>query len=139
MVLGTIGLHRSRKIGTKYLLRGIRLIVIIAAILIVIMSIGMMVGSGGADNYINEFLNAISSNPAGGEYMYTITQEGVTGQVNAKWGLGLGGILLLISGIILLIAGILEIIDNKEFFKPKQPIESKKKRKEKPPEASEDK
>ena len=143
MILAAIGINRSKKLGTKYLFRGIKLMLIVIVILIAIMSIGMLAGntadSGGAGSYISDFLNALSGSPMGGEDIFTMGQGEVTGQVTAKWGLGLGGLLLLISGIVFLIAGILEIFANQVFFEPKIPIEKKKKKDEKPPEKTEDK
>ena len=132
MILAAIGLTHSRKLGMKYLMRGIRLIVVIVIILVVIMSIGMMAGAGdeGSDSFVSDFLNEISSSPMGGQYSYTI-QDDATAQIDAEWGLGSGAILILLSGVILMVAGILEIMDNKIFFETKQPIEKKGKKKDK--------
>jgi len=132
MILAAIGVTHSRKLGMKYLMRGIRLIVVIVIILVVIMSIGMMAGAGdeGSDSFVSDFLNEISSSPMGGQYSYTI-QDDATAQIDAEWGLGSGAILILLSGVILMVAGILEIMDNKIFFETKQPIEKKGKKKDK--------
>ena len=131
MILATIGVHLSKKLGRKYLLRGIRLFVVVIVLIIAIMSIGLMAGIApsdeGAGSYVGDFINSISGNPVGGTYSFTISEEGVTGNVNAEWGLGFGAILLLIAGIILIIAGVLEIMDNKTFFTPKVPKAKPKK------------
>jgi hypothetical protein len=123
MIISTVGVHLSKKLGKKYLLRGIRLFVVVIILIIAIMSIGLMAGisaSGeGIGSYIGDFLNSISSNPFGGTYSFTIAETDAAGNINAEWGLGFGAILLLIAGIILIIAGALEIVDNKKFFTPK--------------------
>ncbi|HDQ15750.1 MAG TPA: hypothetical protein ENN45_01675 [Bacteroidetes bacterium] len=137
MILATVGIHLSSKLGRKYLYRGIRLTVIIIVIIVAIMSIGMMAGSGNG-NDISSLLNEISSNPMGGSYDFTVVQEEVTGNINLDWGIGLGAILILLSGIILIISGILEIIAKKTLFEPKIPIEKTKKSTKKSPEESQE-
>ena len=125
MILGTVGLHLSRKLGKKYLYRGIKLIIITITLLLVIMAIGLFTGLTGssADNsYLTGLLNALSNNPFGGTYAFSISEGGITGQVNVDWSLGLGAVLILLSGIILVIAGVFEIVANKTFFEPKNPI-----------------
>jgi hypothetical protein len=55
--------------------------------------------------------------------------QGVDGQIQLNWGLGIGGFLLLLSGIILIFAGIFERLADVEFFKEKEiivPEENKK-------------
>lgn len=121
MILATIGVHLSRKLGFKYLYRGIRLIVLIVIILVVIMSIGMIIDSGNG-NDISNLLDKISGNPMGGTYSFDVTSDDVTGGANVSWGIGLGAILILLSGIIFVISGVLEIIDKKTFFEPKKSI-----------------
>ena len=128
MILATIGVHLSRKLGYKYLFRGIRFIGVIAVLLLAIVLLGSFGDSG--DGGIGEILNSISSSPMGGNHTLIISESlgenAVNGQANFSWGLGIGAILLLLSGIIFLMAGILEIIDNKTFFKPKIPTEKAK-------------
>lgn len=128
MILATIGISRSRKLGLKYLFRGIRFIVIIVILVAAIMAIGLFAGAGssdsGSDNYVSDLFKQISSKPFGGEYAFTMNEQNVTGNVNVKWGIGSGAVLVLVSGVIFLVAGILEIVDNKEFFVTKIPEKS---------------
>jgi uncharacterized membrane protein len=137
MVLSTIGISRSRKLGLKYLFRGIRFIVIIVVLVAAIMSVGLFAGAGssdsGSNNYVSDLFKQISSKPFGGEYAFTIDEQNVTGNVNVKWGIGSGAVLVLVSGIIFLVAGILEIVDNKEFFEPKTRVKKSIFGRRKPP------
>ena len=131
MVIGTVGLHLSRKLGMKYVLKGVRLMVIAVIIIVALMLIGMFTSG----MPFSDVLTAISNNPIGGTYVLQQGFEGITGAVTFQWGLGIGVIYLIIAGIIFLVAGILVIMSKKEFFKPKTPIEkkkSKKKEKEEP-------
>lgn len=133
MILATIGLNKSRTLGKKYLFRGIRFIVIIVILLGVIMSVGLLAGtvssSSGSNSYIPDLLKQISSKPLGGNYAFSINDQGVSGSANTKWGIGTGAVLVLVSGVIFLVAGILEIVDNSEFFEPKIRTDEKSKRK----------
>jgi hypothetical protein len=136
MILSTIGVHLSRKLGYKYLFRGVRLIVFIVILLIAIMLLGSFGESG--DEGVGEVLSSISGSPMGGEHTLIISEavsDGtVEGQANFSWGIGIGAIMILLSGIVFLISGILEIVDNKTFFKPKIPIAKAKPAKEPSPE-----
>ncbi|RLF31547.1 MAG: hypothetical protein DRM98_05425 [Thermoplasmata archaeon] len=141
MILATVGLPLSRKLGKKYLYRGIKLIVVIVVLILVIMAIGLITGlmggsSSGESNYIVDLLNALSSNPVGGTYAFSVSEGGITGQVNVDWNLGLGAILILLSGFILVIAGVFEIVANKTFFEPKKPVGKSKKPVYEPPRPS---
>jgi len=137
MIPATIGVHRSRKLGMKYLFRGIRFVIAIIILLGAIVAIGFMIPGGssgfGGGNYVSDLLKSISSSPMAGEYSFTINEANVTGDVTAKWGLGPGAVLLLISGIIFIVAGVLEIVANKVFFETKIPAEKPKRVKKKPP------
>jgi hypothetical protein len=137
MIPATMGVHRSRKLGMKYLFRGIRFVIAIIILLGAIIAIGFMIPGGssgfGGGNYVSDLLKSISSSPMAGEYSFTINEANVTGDVTAKWGLGLGAVLLLISGIIFIVAGVLEIVANKVFFETKIPAEKPKRVKKKPP------
>ena len=73
-------------------------------------------------NYAQEILDSISGSPLGGQTSTDITENGITGQVDVQWGLGLGGWLLLIAGIIIIIAGIFELIAKTQFFTTKMPL-----------------
>jgi hypothetical protein len=124
MILSTIGIYKSHKLGLKYIFQGIRFIVIIIVIIIGLMLINNLSGiassdSLGSDNFIIGLLSKISSNPAGGTYLAQNVFPDITGDISFKWGLGSGAIYLIISGIILLVAGVFEIAAKKDFFQPK--------------------
>ena len=135
LVIASIGIAHSKKLGKKYLARGARLMVPVLLIIIVIMSLGMipfesMVDTGGAAVNISEIINAISSSPSGGQQIVTIPE--VNEQIKLQWGFGLGGILLLISAVILVISGGLELFANTEFFTSKTVEEPRKEKPKKP-------
>ncbi len=137
MIISTVGLHKSRKLGWKYIFRGIRLFLPIIFLLILIMAIGSMVDSSSllpsdasqGDNYATEIISSFTSSPWGGEKSIAVSEQNVQGSIYMKWGLGSGAYLLIFSGVIMLFAGILEVIDNKQFFQPKTPITKNKKEK----------
>ena len=121
LVLATIGISSSKKLGRKYITRGIKLLIPVIIILAVIMALGMIpfgsVADGNADATVEEILGSISSAPFGGQKTIPVYESGVSGQILFQWGLGLGGQLLLVAAIILLVAGIMEIIAKTSFFK----------------------
>jgi len=124
LIIATIGIAHSKKLGRKYLFRGIRLLIPVVILLVIIMSLGMIPFESMADTSntgvdIGDVIGAISSSPFGGQKLVTISN---LGQIKMQWGLGLGAQLLLISGIIILMAGILEIMANTIFFQPKTPV-----------------
>ena len=134
LIIASIGIAHSKKLGKKYLARGARLMVPVLLIIIVIMSLGMipfesMVDTGDAAIDIGEIIGAISGSPSGGQQMVAIPEVGE--QIELQWGFGLGGILLLISGVILVISGGLEVIANTEFFTSKTVEEPKKEKRKK--------
>ncbi len=136
MIPATIGVHRSRKLGMKYLFRGIRFVIAIVILIVAIMAIGFVIPSGSSGlggDYVSGLLKSMSSSPMGGEYSFTITEANIAGDVNMKWGLGMGAMLILVSGIIFIVSGALEIAANKVFFETKIPVEKQKRVKKKPP------
>jgi len=123
LVLATIGVSTSKKLGKKYLTRGLRLMVYFLLILGLILAIGSIVKmaapakiQGSAD--IFNSVNAISAAPFGGRYSAPITDV-PGGSVFLQWKFGIGAYLLLIAGIILLIAGLVEIIAHAQFYEEK--------------------
>ena len=140
LVLATIGISSSKKLGRKYITRGIKLLIPVIIILAVIMALGMIpfgsVADGNADATVEEILGSISSAPFGGQKTIPVYESGVSGQISFQWGLGLGGQLLLVAAIILLVAGIMEIIAKTSFFKEKTSDKSKKLKPKKSPEES---
>jgi hypothetical protein len=148
LIIASIGISHSKKLGRKYLARGAKLMVPVFLIIIIIMSLGMipfesLAGTGDADVNIGEIIGAISASPSGGQKIVSIAD--VNGQIEFHWGFGIGAISLIVSGLILVIAGALEIIANTEFFAGKtieksnkeKPKKSKKRSKESKEESSE--
>jgi len=134
LIIASIGIAHSKKLGKKYLARGARLMVPVLLIIIVIMSLGMipfesMVDTGDAAVDINGIIGAISGSPSGGQQIFTIPE--INEQIEIQWGFGLGGILLLISGVILVVSGGLEFFANTEFFATKTVEEPKKEKSKK--------
>ena len=127
MIIATIGISHSKKLGRKYVWRGIRLLIPIILLIVVILAIGSIIPSDAvagseAGGSIGEILSSISSSPLGNQKTFLLSIEGVSIPLQMRWGLGLGAQLLLISGIIILMAGILEIMANTIFFQPKTPV-----------------
>lgn len=128
LFISTIGISKSKKLGKKYIWRGLKIFLPIVILLVVIMSIGYLIpqsfsmqGSTESSNYIIEMLGSISSSPMGGEKEIILpVSEDVSGYVGVTWGLGLGAYLLVFGGIIMLIAGIIEVIADKDLFQPKE-------------------
>jgi len=128
LIITTIGIPLSRKLGSKFIWRGVRLIIPFILILIVIMALGSIVPTSPVEasagtNYAEEILGSISGSPFGGQSSTFITVENaVSGQVDVQWGLGLGGWLLLIAGIIIIVAGVMELMAKTQFFTTKIPL-----------------
>jgi len=146
LIIATVGVAKSKKLGSKYIYRGIRLLIPIILIVIVIMSLGMipfesMVETGESGVNVGEVIGAISGSPSGGQTIVTIADT--ADQIEFRWGFGLGAILLLVSGLVLIISGGLEYMANTEFFSfksnEKQKAETPGKSKKKNDEDQEDK
>ena len=130
MFLSTIGIYKSNKLGRKYILKGIRFIMIFVFLIIFLLVIGFFIDSmpsGGTGSGLPNLLNSISSNPVGGSYSIPSYDlyPGTSGTIEFQWGVGLGMILLVLSGIIFIVGGVFEIVSTKEFFKLKTPIDKK--------------
>ena len=129
MIIATIGIPLSKKLGGKYIWRGVRLFIPFILILVLILAIGSIVPAmgeqGGASSYIKEIINPLTSSPFGGQSSSTITDSGLTAQINLQWGLGSGAWMLLIAGIIMIIAGVLELMSKTQFFATKTPLPGK--------------
>ncbi len=134
LIIASIGIAQSKKLGRKYIFRGIKLLVPVVLIVVIIMSLGMipfesMVDTGDASVDIGEVICAISGSPFGGQKIVTVPE--VDGQIELQWGFGLGGYLLLVSALILIISGGLEIFSNTEFFAVKTVEKPKKEERKK--------
>ena len=138
MVLATIGISRSGKLGCKYLWRSVKFFspVLMIWIFIIFLTsmMGMMIpetGSASMEGIINQALNDMSSSPFNGQGVYLISEQGTTGQMSLQWGLGKGCYYLIIAGIIMASAGILEILARTTFFETKIAEKPKKQKKKK--------
>jgi hypothetical protein len=119
LIFASIGISDSRKLGGKYIFKGIRLIIPFVIIILIIIALGMipfesLADTGDSNVDVGEIVNEISGSPMGGNYIVSIPE--VDGQIEFEWGFGLGGFMLLFSGVILIIAGILEYTTNTVFF-----------------------
>ena len=132
LIVITIGISYSKKLGSKYITRGIRFLIPVILIIIVMMTLGAVIPSDIAGNdevsgSISNILNSVSNSPFGNEQTFNIdVGDGLFAPLKLSWGLGAGAWYLLIGGIVLIISGILEKIANTQFFKTKIPIPGKK-------------
>jgi len=145
LILATVGVAQSKKLGLKYIGRGVRLLVpfiIALAIIMVLANILPLIAPIGSNNNfeVSETINAVSSAPFGGEKTVFIQNVNVNnGQVALKWGFGLGLYLLLFAGIILIIAGGIEMVACSTFFEQRHFEKQKKKVKPETPAPVEEK
>jgi len=121
LVIATIGISQSKKLGVKYIWRGIRLLIPVILIILAVMAIGSFIISEGKTNNTTggtmiDILESISASPLGNQKTFYITQNDTTVAIPMRWGLGLGSQLLVVSGIVFIISGILEIFANTQFF-----------------------
>jgi hypothetical protein len=142
LVIASIGISKSKKLGNKYIWRGLKLVIPIIVILIAIAMMGALISSeiaSESDDNINigNMFSGFSTSPFGGESSFTISETG--DQIDLQWGLGLGGILLLLSGVVFIIAGILEIAAKTMFFEGKTFEKPRKQKPKKPKKIEESK
>ena len=128
LVLSTIGISQSQKLGKKYIFRGFRLFIPFILILVFILAIAsvlpLLAPAGIEENTgLPAAMQAISAAPFNGEYTLQIADtEG--GFIHLSWGFGLGAYLLLFAGIVLIVGGILLLISHEQLFAEKSPIPS---------------
>jgi hypothetical protein len=125
LVLSTIGISQSKKLGKKYVLRGIRLLIPFILILIFIVAVASIIPAIAPPNIegntdMIDAMRAVSAAPFSGQYnLQTTGVEG--GSIELQWGFGIGAYLLLFAGIILIMAGLMEITANEQLFEEKSP------------------
>ncbi|DAC72625.1 MAG TPA: hypothetical protein DSN98_04160 [Thermoplasmata archaeon] len=129
IILSTIGIAQSRKLGKKYVLRGIRLLVPFVLILVFIMAVASIIPLFTPENLkgntdMSTAMRAVSAAPFNGQYTFQTTDV-AGGSVHLQWGFGVGAYLLLFAGIILIMAGLVEITANEVFFEGKSPAPTK--------------
>jgi hypothetical protein len=130
IILSTIGVSESRKLGRKYLVRGARLFVPFILIFLLILLLGQYLIPVAPVNLKDSTaavsaINAVSQAPFNGQYAVQMTGGGT---VTLTWGFGFGAYLLLFAGIVMLMAGIIEIVAQAKFFEEKEPLPPLKKR-----------
>ena len=141
LIISSIGISHSKKLGVKYIWRGIRIMIPIILILIVIIAIGSFIpvesipSEEGASSAF-DILKSISGAPFGGEKIFYIGSHGSNVPLPMSWGLGLGAQLILFGGVIMIAAGITEFIANTQFFQSKELLEGSSKKLNKKDKAS---
>jgi hypothetical protein len=132
LVISSIGIHLSRKLGYKYLWRGIRLLIPFILIIVLLFALKSFMPTVPSEaQEINEIIDSFSSSPFGGETQTLMeVQPGLDLPLTVQWGLGLGAQLLIIAAIIIIISGILEVTANKQFYETKIPVDKKGKKAE---------
>jgi len=126
LIIATIGIPLSIKLGKKYVFRGIRLIIPFIIFLVMIMALGNISAPETSESidttYVDEILGPIAQSPLGGETSTILPTDKGDVIIDITWGFLIGIWLLLIAGIILIISGIFEIISNSTFYKTKTPF-----------------
>ena len=126
LILATVGIPLSKKLGSKYIWYGIKLLFPVIFIVVGIALLGAIASnfSGGVSDYYNvkAVIDSISRSPIAGSTAVPVSGTGADGVINLQWRLGLGAWLLLIAGITFIIAGILEKLAKTQFFTTKIPL-----------------
>jgi len=126
LVLSTIGVSQSKKLGKKYVLRGVRLLfpfIFILLFILMVASVIPMVSPPNIQDYpgMSDAVNAISAAPFSGQYTIQTT-EAPGGSMLLSWGFGIGAYLLLFAGILLIMAGLMELTAHEQFFEERNPV-----------------
>jgi hypothetical protein len=144
IVLSTIGISSSKKLGKKYITRGIRLLVPFILIFIFIMAIGSLIPQFAPVNMkdntdVFSAMNKVSAAPFNGQYTAQLSGVDGGGSVHLQWGFGIGIYLLMFAGILLIMAGLIEITAHAQFFEEKETFPILKEKKKKQEEVNEEK
>lgn len=144
LVISTIGVSQTKKLGKKYVTRGVRLLVPFILIFIFIMAIGSLIPQfapvsmkGNTDVF--SAMNAVSAAPFNGQYTVQLTGVDGGGSVHLQWGFGIGVYLLMFAGILLIMAGLIEFTAHAKFFEEKETFPILKEKKKKSEEINEEK
>lgn len=119
LVLATVGLQKGRKLGRKFIMGGIKLLIPIILILAIISQATSMAENSPAElpDEASRVLSHVSDSPQGGEDMVLIQEYG---DVKLRWGLEEGGKLLALSGLMFLAAGILLQVTGGKLYEGKK-------------------
>jgi len=144
LVLSTIGISQSKKLGKKYILRGIRLLVPFILIFIFVLAVGSVIPQFAPVNIkgntdVFSAMNAVSAAPFNGQYTVQLSGVDGGGSVHLQWGFGIGVYLLMFAGILLIMAGLIEISAHAKFFEEKETFPILKEKKKKQEEVNEEK
>jgi hypothetical protein len=126
LVLSTVGISESKKLGKRYVLKGIRLLfpfIFILLFVLLIASILPMVAPPNIEQYpgVTDAIHAVSASPFSGQSTIQVTEIS-GGSIQLLWGFGIGAYLLLFAGILLIMAGLMEITAHEQLFEEKKPI-----------------
>ena len=127
LVLSTIGISQSKKLGKKYILRGVRLLFPFILIFIFILLVASIIPMFSPPNLdgdaeIQNAMHAVSASPFSGQYTVQTTDV-AGGSIKLTWGFGIGAYLLLFAGILLIMAGLMEMTAHEQFFEDKSPAQ----------------
>ena len=117
LLLGTIGVSDA-KIARKYLTRGIVMLLPVIIILLVIASLSSLYvyfpeEVTGVDD-AKEVFDIVAASPFSGSEDVYLPESGETAQV--RWGLGIGGYLLIVTSVLLLIAAALRFRSKEQAY-----------------------
>ena len=116
-IIGTMGIDKSRKLGRKYIIHGIKLLAPILILVLMLASIKFFIYQiDSAPSTFREIIDALSTSPLNGDTIITVNDNSLTGEITLQWGIALGGYLLLLSGVMMIISGLLLIKDDILFF-----------------------
>jgi len=111
-ILGTIGAGQQRA-GRRYLSRAVRFWIPVVLILVAVVMLQSLAFSledagvpPGTSGDVEEILSTLSSQPLGGTTTLSLPEYGT---VHLDWGMGAGGLLLILAGVLLLVAGIVHL------------------------------
>ncbi len=114
-MVSTIGIRESRKMGGKFIGRGVKYLVpVICIILFVIfLSSFLSLAAHDAPEEVTSLVSVISSRPMGGS---TVEELGDYGTAEISWGLRLGAFLLILSAVLSFISAAMVITAGGNFY-----------------------
>jgi hypothetical protein len=115
--LKVAGTKTARRLGARFIVKGIVAILPFVFVLLVASLFLPALSGGGSDPGslgVNDFLGPVAASPFGGSNTVSVTG----GSATITWGLGIGAWLLLVSGFLMIIAGGLAMSQNYSFLPP---------------------
>ncbi|RLF41723.1 MAG: hypothetical protein DRN12_02425 [Thermoplasmata archaeon] len=120
-IVGTIGINKSRKLGRKYIIHGIKLLLPILMLILILTSIRFFVYQiDSAPSFFREIIDDISKSPLNGNTVITVDNGSTSGEITVQWGVASGGYMLLAAGVMMTISGLLLIREDAIFFDRKR-------------------